>query len=68
MYTKNSFTGCLYISYIKAKPLEISLPCPLVLKVVASSYGKIEAITITLLCYLLDWSPINCVYTPHRNA
>ena len=41
-------------SLIKAKPLELCLPCPLVLKVAASFYGKIETIAVTLLCGLLD--------------
>ena len=41
-------------SLIKAKPLELCLPCPLVLKVAASFYGKIETITVTLLCFPLD--------------
>ena len=31
-------------SFIKLKPLELCLPCPLVLKVAASFYGKIETI------------------------
>ena len=41
-------------SLIKAKPLELCLPCPLVLKVAANFYGKIETIAVTLLCFPLD--------------
>ena len=41
-------------AFIKLKPLVMCLPCPLVLKVVASFYDKIEIITFNLLCYPLD--------------
>ena len=34
------------ISLMKAKPLELYLPCPLVLKVAASFCGKIETISV----------------------
>ena len=35
-------------SRTKAKPLELCLPCPLVLKVAVRFYGKIKTIAITL--------------------
>ena len=41
-------------SLIKAKPLELCLPCLLVLKVVANFCDKIETIAVTLLCCPLD--------------
>ena len=41
-------------SLIKVKPLDLCLPCSLVLKVAASFCGKIEATAVTLLCCLLD--------------
>ena len=31
-------------------------------RVAAGFYGEIEIIAIGLLCYPLDYSPINCVY------
>ena len=39
---------------IKVKPLEMCLPCLLVLKVVVNFCGEIEIIAVSLLCYLLD--------------
>ena len=41
-------------SLIKAKPLEMCLPCPLVQTVVASFYGEIEIIAVSLLCCPFD--------------
>ena len=39
-------------SLIKAKPLELCLPCPLVLKVAASLYSKNETIEVTYFTLL----------------
>ena len=46
VYLKTRSQALDNTTLIKTKPLELCLPCPLVLKVAASYYGKIEAIAV----------------------
>ena len=45
---KNLSTGSQQYIFIKAKPLEMCSPCPLMHKVAASFYGEIEIIIVSL--------------------